>query len=301
MEQVQTPGTLNDGTRLDYAFGLGVDEMRGLKRVWHNGGLNGYRSVLLRFPEKHVSVAVLCNAGDASDPDALGARVAEVALGDAFRPEPPRAQAQAPAAEAVALSEQDLARVAGLYLNENEGLLRSLTVENGKLFYRRGPGNQSELAPLGPDRFLVQGVPIRAEVRVERGPDGAPVGMTLHAEGQADTVFRAVPPASAGPAELVELAGTYRGEEVDSTWTLEARDGKLIVHRRRHQDTTLSAAFADGFVADGGGLFRFERGQDGRITGLAVTIPGARNVRFSRTGPVQAVSGSSTSRNDSSP
>lgn len=81
---------------------------------------------------------------------------------------------------------------------------------------------------------------------------------------------------------LAGLAGTYRSEELDSTWTLEARGGKLILHRRRHRDTTLSAAFADGFIADGGGLILFERGQDRRVTGLAVTVPGARNVRFVR-------------------
>lgn len=280
MEQVQTPGTLNGGTRLDYAFGLGVDEFRGLKRVWHNGGLAGYRSVLLRAPEQHVSVAVLCNAGDASDPDALGARVAEVVLADALGPEPP--QAQAPAAATIALSEKDLARVAGVYLNESEGLARSLVLENGKLFYRRGPGNQTELAPLAPDRFLLLGVPVHAEIKVERGPDGAPVRMTLHAEGQQDTVFRAVPPADS--ANLAELAGTYRSEELDSTWTLEAQDGKLAIHRRRHQDTMLSAVFADGFVTGDGGLVRFERGQDRRVTGLVVTVPGARNVRFVRMG-----------------
>jgi CubicO group peptidase (beta-lactamase class C family) len=290
MEQVQTPGTLNDGTRLEYAFGLGVDVHRGLKRVWHNGGLDGYRSLLIRAPEKYVSVAVLCNAGDASDPDTLGARVAEVVLADALAPEP--SQAQATSAETVALPEKDLARVAGVYLDESEGLVRSLVVENGKLFYRRGPGNQVELAPLGLDRFLLRGVPVRAEVRVERGPDGAPVRMTLQADGQQDTVFRAMPPGGAGPVDLAELAGTYRSEELDSAWTLEARDGKLILHRRRHRnDTTLSVVFADGFMADDGGLVLFERGPDRRVTGLAVTVPGARNVRFVRMDPVRAPSG----------
>lgn len=287
MEQVQTPGTLNNGTRLDYAFGLGVDEIRGLRRVWHNGGLAGYRSVLLRFPEKHASVAVLCNIGDASNPDALGARVVEVVLGDALGPEtsqaqPSQAQAQAPAAGTVALSEQDLTRVTGVFLNESEGLARSLVVENGKLFYRRSPDNQTELAPLGPDRFLFLGTPVRAEIRVERGPDGAPVRMTLQVEGQQETVFQSVPPAGAGAVELAALAGTYRSEELDATWTLEAQDGKLIVHRRRHRDATLAAAFADGFVLDGVALVRFERGPDRRVTGLAVTVPGARNVRFVR-------------------
>ena len=280
MEQVQTPGMLNNGTRLDYAFGLGVDEMRGLKRVWHNGGLAGYRSVLLRFPEKHVSVAVLCNAGDSSNPDALGARVAEAVLADALGPEPPKAQA--PAAETVSVSAQDLTRVAGVFLNESEGLARSLVVENGKLFYRRSPGNQTELAPLGPDRFLFLGTPVRAEIRVERGPDGAPVRMTLQIEGQQETVFQSVPPASAGAAELATLVGTYRSEELDSTWILEAQDGKLVLHRRRHRDATLAAAFADGFSVDGVALVRFERGPDRRVTGLVVTVPGARNVRFVR-------------------
>jgi len=38
----------------------------------------------------------------------------------------------------------------------------------------------------------------------------------------------------------------------------------------------------DGFVLDNGGLVHIERGPDRRVTGLTVTVPDARNVRFVR-------------------
>lgn len=56
-----TPGTLNDGTKLTYAFGLEIMEDRGLRQVWHNGGLAGYTTMYVRYPDEHLSVAVFCN------------------------------------------------------------------------------------------------------------------------------------------------------------------------------------------------------------------------------------------------
>ncbi|UCG25769.1 MAG: beta-lactamase family protein, partial [Chloroflexota bacterium] len=62
IEQMQQPGRLNDGTELDYAFGLMVGHRhRGLNLVEHGGGQGGYVSALVRFLEVHLSVAMLCN------------------------------------------------------------------------------------------------------------------------------------------------------------------------------------------------------------------------------------------------
>src|SRR5881397_2337802 len=47
-KQMLVRGRLNDGTTLDYAFGLKVDHFRGLDRVWHSGRWKGYRSTFVR-------------------------------------------------------------------------------------------------------------------------------------------------------------------------------------------------------------------------------------------------------------
>lgn len=64
--QLQERGRLNNGEQLDYAFGLGIGEYRGLRVVEHWGEGDGYRAHFIRFPEQRFSVVMLCNAGEAA-------------------------------------------------------------------------------------------------------------------------------------------------------------------------------------------------------------------------------------------
>ena len=81
IDRMLTPGTLNDGSELDYAFGLGLSEYRGLRMISHGGGFKGFRSELIRFPEQSFSVAVLCNL-NRIDAEELALRVADIYLGE---------------------------------------------------------------------------------------------------------------------------------------------------------------------------------------------------------------------------
>jgi hypothetical protein len=83
LKKIQTPGTLNNGTVLEYAWGLQIGDYRGLPIVEHSGSLGGYRAHIIRFPSQHASVALLCNAS-AIAPTALARRVADLVLGDRF-------------------------------------------------------------------------------------------------------------------------------------------------------------------------------------------------------------------------
>ena len=85
LKQIQTPGRLNDGKALTYAWGLDVTEYRGLPVVEHGGALGGYRAHLMRFPQRHTSVAVLCNLSSAV-PATLARRVAEQFMIAAMKP-----------------------------------------------------------------------------------------------------------------------------------------------------------------------------------------------------------------------
>jgi CubicO group peptidase (beta-lactamase class C family) len=276
-----TPGTLNDGTKLTYAFGLEIMEDRGLRQVWHNGGLAGYSTMYVRYPDEQLSVAVFCNGS--LEPDPLALRVAEVWLAGKFKePAPAPAASAAPAAAAVKLAGKDLARVTGYYQSEGEGTVRRILEKDGKLFYHRGPGNEAELAPLSADRFQMLGVPVKVEVRFE--PEGAakPERMIFAAEGQKPSVFRPVAPPVTDPAALAAYAGTYESSELASTWTLTLRDGRLLAARSRAGEVELAPASADVFVTPGGLQVRFTRGEGSRITGFSVSSQQARNVRFEK-------------------
>jgi CubicO group peptidase (beta-lactamase class C family) len=56
---MQAPGRLDDGTVLDYAWGMGVRQRHGLTVYRHGGGWPGVRTVLARVPDRGLSVLVV--------------------------------------------------------------------------------------------------------------------------------------------------------------------------------------------------------------------------------------------------
>lgn len=86
IDKMLTPGVLNSGEKLDYAFGLGISEHKGLKMVSHGGSFVGFRADMIRFPEQKFSVIVLANLGNIN-PSRLAKKVADIYLTDQFKPE----------------------------------------------------------------------------------------------------------------------------------------------------------------------------------------------------------------------
>ncbi|MFC1724363.1 serine hydrolase domain-containing protein [candidate division KSB1 bacterium] len=61
-----TPGKLNDGSTIEtgYGFGWFTGEVKGIKWVGHSGSTCGFRTYVLRIPEKKFTVVVLINRRD---------------------------------------------------------------------------------------------------------------------------------------------------------------------------------------------------------------------------------------------
>lgn len=74
-----TPGVLNDGEVLPYAFALRHGEHRGEPTVSHSGSMMGFKAYLLRLPERRLTVATLCNL-ESLDPGSLSHRVVDLYL-----------------------------------------------------------------------------------------------------------------------------------------------------------------------------------------------------------------------------
>ena len=90
LDALETQGVLSNGRKIEYALGLSVTEFRGLREVSHSGATAGYRAYLARYPGTGVSVALLCNAGNANP--GLATRAASIFMADRLGPRaaPPR-------------------------------------------------------------------------------------------------------------------------------------------------------------------------------------------------------------------
>ncbi|MFA6141334.1 MAG: serine hydrolase domain-containing protein, partial [Hyphomicrobium sp.] len=119
-------GVLLDGHAVGYGGGLFLSSRHGLTAVSHGGGWVGYRSELLRFPERQLSVIVLSNRDDVNA-CALAQDVAWIHLDL-----PAEAQAQPLACLTVLRSGgEHRPTEAGLYRGESGQYVRILPSEQG--------------------------------------------------------------------------------------------------------------------------------------------------------------------------
>jgi CubicO group peptidase (beta-lactamase class C family) len=292
IEQVQQPGRLNDGTVLDYAFGLEVGpahQHRGWRMVEHGGEHGGHCSWLIRFPELHLSVVVLFNHF-MWEMREYALKVADLFLEDNAASEMPapaveKVVAPAEAAAPIELSTEQLAAMAGTYFSPQRAALRQITLGETRLQFQG-----LDLLPLSETRFCFEVEP-ETHVEFSLAADGRVAGMkTITSSGEYpyDRVETVVPT----PEQLAQYAGRYYSPELDIYWMIGAGDDHLIAKRRKYVDSQLTPVFTDAFSDDWTPLMGFpttylvvfERDQAGVVTGLRVSGTQVRNLQFIRAG-----------------
>src|SRR6185436_409982 len=148
-------------------------------------------------------------------------------LADRLQPAAPPPAEPRPMAAPQGSPAVDLSPYPGLFFNPATSLVRRVYLKEGKLFYEREPGNESELAPLGQDRFVMVGAPGAVEVHFSTTPDGHREMIIPAAPGS--PLFQAVEPASVSAEDQAGLAGTYFSEELGISYTLAVKDGHLVL------------------------------------------------------------------------
>jgi hypothetical protein len=263
---MQTRMVLRSGRRITYALGLEVGSYDGVAEVSHGGATAGYRTFLARYPDQHVSLAVLCNVASAN-PTALGHEVADLML------RKPAAAAQS-GAPAVTLADSQLERWAGTYVDRRTDRALRLAVRGGKLvnedavnFELRATSANTFRLPGDADLTFAGAAPARAATIVRPGADTT-VLVEMHA-----------PPLTM--ARLAEYAGTYASEELDVQLVVAVKDNQLVLRRRPAAEMAMRPIYEDDFGTPIGSL-RFSRDAAGRVTGFGVFSGRIRDVRFSK-------------------
>jgi len=269
VDAMETPAVLTTGRKVNYGLGLSLETFRGTREVSHGGATGGYRTFLTRWPDRGLSMAVICNAADAG-PDRLAHQVADILMGTGPT-EGDRAQAATAAPSAA-----DLAPLEGLY--------RAPSTEEVIRIGRRDStliadiGIEVPLRPAGIRRFRFGG----AELRFDAPSGGRSPGM-VRVDGDDELRFEAVRLPRPSAADLAAYVGRYYSDELDATYVIGIDDGRLQVTRPDSRpiglDLSAPATFASPEAAR-----RFSRTK-GRIDGFALFAGRVRNLRFVRQGP----------------
>ena len=185
LRRMQERGVLAGGDTIRYAFGIVVDEHRGLRRLQHGGEDAGYRAMIAYYPELDAGVVVLGN--DAGlDAGEVARAAAEAFFGDQMRPGPEPAPPPAAVVAAAAAprpappwrpTAAEFAAYAGRYYSPELETVYTLTAEGDSLVARHRRHGRIPLAAAEVRDEFRGGPWYFGRVRFERGADGRVTGL----------------------------------------------------------------------------------------------------------------------------
>jgi CubicO group peptidase (beta-lactamase class C family) len=283
LEEMQTPVVLSGGGTSPYGLGLEVGTDHGLETVGHGGGDRGIAAYVIRYRERGVATAVLCNLDNVgSTVGALARQVAAVYLPElAERPGGKPQAAPAP----VALTPDELASKTGLYRDPATDTFGRVYVRDGRLMASAdagdGPGDSVELTPIDRNRFIVPATPIVVEF--VPGSGTRPQEIRVSGFGPQPAISHRVETGfDPSPLELRAFAGTYANADLDVTYTLVAAASGLLLRIPGRADIPLQPIFPEAFYGSLVDLIQFSRDARRVVAGFTINRSSVRNLRFER-------------------
>jgi len=276
IDQVLTTGTLNNGEKIDYAFGLVIGEYRGLKIVEHGGAFIGYRAMTLRFPDQRFSVYLQCNLGT-MNPSNLARRVADIYLADQLKPEVTKAGVSD--TKFIELSDEDLKSKTGTYRNPLSGMIWKFHVNDHSLF-ADAPNASIRFGAVSATEFRSIGAPAQITLRFENGQKS-----TLFIQRGTDKpiAFESVRLVTPTAAQMSEYTGEYRSDEVQASYKIVLEDGRLYLrHESEYKDypkNPLQPTTVDSFVVQGLNI-SFIRDTNRQISAFSLNAGRVKNIKF---------------------
>ena len=145
------------GKPIGYALGLGIDSLRGVRRVSHGGAWAGYRAHIVRYPDQKLSLITLCNLSN-SNPFELNQGVSVLLLEGKLGPAPaPGTFVRSPLARTFSPPPDALSGVAGTYRSPELLADWVITVRRDSVLARPGLGAEYLLRPVAADTFAAFG------------------------------------------------------------------------------------------------------------------------------------------------
>ncbi|MBL8859825.1 MAG: serine hydrolase [Planctomycetes bacterium] len=126
---MRTSTITGEGSDTGYGFGLMIGEYEGHKRVQHGGGIFGFNSMLVWYPDDDLHIAVISN-GEPVSSAAIADDLVWLALG-----------IERPAVKDEPIPAEKLALLAGNYVVEALGMDTEVSTADGKLYAQaKAPG-----------------------------------------------------------------------------------------------------------------------------------------------------------------
>lgn len=280
IDEVSTPGRLRDGKPVNYGFGLVRQDFAGHPAIMHDGSDSTYRSLFVFLPKERFGVVLLGNSQrNLSD---AARRIVEIHLGAMPGPRSV-VDGGAPVIESTAPQRQALV---GRYLNPYLWAA-NIVEQDGKLQWLSTGWLNSDIQLREGDIFSRSLGTEQRYFKIDRDAHGDVTGFHLvggFGEAAGDRYER-ISAYSPGAADLELLAGDYRTDEVDITYTFSVLEGQLTARSIwSTKPIRFSAVTADRYDSDDipMGSIEFMRDTTGKPTGFRIVGGGMRGTKFER-------------------
>lgn len=156
-EKATNGSVLNNGKEIDYGYGWRSEDVSGSRTIEHSGGIYGFSTNGIYFPEEDIYVIGLTNF-NGSDVVNFVQEVSALAIGKPFHNKK----------DAISLSESQLKKWVGAYQFDEE-IVRYITVKEGKIFSQREGSDPIEILPMSENTFMFPGSRSSYEFKVNAG------------------------------------------------------------------------------------------------------------------------------------
>jgi len=271
LERAFTSYKLKDGQDTKYGYGWCISDYEGHRLIEHGGGIHGFLSHALFFPEDQVFVAMLANSTVMElQPEPLAFKAGCLALGIPYKEPVP-----------VSLPEKDLEPLIGVYADAR-GDEVYVKRREGKLLLQMDELGESEIRPASATEFFLTDFPAR--LHFLKDGKGKLTGLKMTARIGPDRSYtRTDKPLPAERKEIKldpALYDQYVGEyELAPGFfvVITKEDGKLMGQATAQPKVELfPEAETKFFLKVVDGQVEFVKSDTGKVTGLILVQGGQR-------------------------
>jgi hypothetical protein len=267
IEQMHETGSLNNGTAINYAFGLEVTEYKGQRVVQHAGGWAGYRSEMMRFPDQRMTFICLTNLGS-MEPTLLCQQVADIFLEDVLKSEKSPRRQKSTKGEINDFNPEDFS---GLY--QGKFLTFEIFSKDGRLFFTNANW-EFPLNLISNKKFQVDAFPVFLQFTGVGNET-----MVLKEENKV-TRFKRIDAKRFATDSLMRYAGNYFSSELDVQYIIH-EEGDVIKFKRTPFDTPKPIQIiAENTLRTSIGEMRLRLAKDGSVKGFNFNTGRVNQIKF---------------------
>lgn len=280
LTKLVTPEMLKNGDTLDYAFGIGIREYRGLKMYAHTGADVAHRAAMFYYPEINAGVIALSNNGS-FNASGIARDIADIYFDENFTEDKSEEEEENTEEESYEVSEEIMKKYVGKYKAESIGLIIEYKFEEGNLVAYPTGQSSIKLTPTSEHVFTYDSI----EATVTFSLDDEDVSNTaVHVQGGSD--FELVRIADFDPSieELELYTGKFYCDELETFYTIKVKDSSLIAEHRNLKEIKLVPTENDTFSGD---IFfmnelAFKKNHNGIVEAFTISNGRTKGIYFSK-------------------